>query len=575
MIGAPDVAFPRLNNISFWFNPPAFFLLILSTLVEQGAGLGWTAKLKRQSLNSARCGDILIKTHTIYASSLFKVPRYRCGDTLKSHRYVKKVFFHDNPICKEPRFGEAPLLAIGPGFAAREGRVSEKRGLEARVNKRGIADRGISFVQDWVKDLVQDYNVMVRLSAWFKTLFTKPNTLFLYVLSHQRLHVELIKLKILHASNPLGGPFLGFARCGEPVGPLWVPLGALKNDYKGVLSSYPKRKKMLMMLKGFHILTTRVYLTHHTPCVGTKSCHNKTIKEPLQGLGNLDSEFIEWLVGFTDGNGTFSMSKDAGKKNYTLSFMLAQSKYNIRVLYYMKSKLGYGSVTDMGKNCAQYRIRDKQVLSNVIIPIFDSYSLHTHKAWDYYLFKFALFSDNVRFTDQLISSKTSNVKDIPSLRNITYNLSSEHTQRPFTKAWLVGFIEAEGSFFITQKEANRYVHSFGVTQNDENQSFPGVPKGDWAPLKRIRSLFGISAKLKPNKRGAWSVETSNSRCIENIIEYFKYQFKGVKAVEFRIWSRTYHKFKGNSPQLKRVQALLNRIRNRHKITPDTSKHLSS
>jgi cytochrome c oxidase subunit 1 len=45
MIGAPDVAFPRLNNISFWLNPPAFFLLILSTLVEQGAGLGWTAYL--------------------------------------------------------------------------------------------------------------------------------------------------------------------------------------------------------------------------------------------------------------------------------------------------------------------------------------------------------------------------------------------------------------------------------------------------------------------------------------------------------------------------------------------------
>ncbi len=40
MIGAPDVAFPRLNNISFWLNPPSFALLLLSTLVEQGAGLG-------------------------------------------------------------------------------------------------------------------------------------------------------------------------------------------------------------------------------------------------------------------------------------------------------------------------------------------------------------------------------------------------------------------------------------------------------------------------------------------------------------------------------------------------------
>lgn len=37
------MAFPRLNNISFWLNPPALALLLLSTLVEQGAGTGWTA----------------------------------------------------------------------------------------------------------------------------------------------------------------------------------------------------------------------------------------------------------------------------------------------------------------------------------------------------------------------------------------------------------------------------------------------------------------------------------------------------------------------------------------------------
>jgi heme/copper-type cytochrome/quinol oxidase subunit 1 len=61
MIGAPDVAFPRLNNISFWLNPPAFFLLILSTLVEQGAGLGWTAYLKgKLSLNTIICRKLLI-----------------------------------------------------------------------------------------------------------------------------------------------------------------------------------------------------------------------------------------------------------------------------------------------------------------------------------------------------------------------------------------------------------------------------------------------------------------------------------------------------------------------------------
>ena len=42
MIGAPDMAFPRMNNISFWLLPPAFLLLLLSAVVDGGAGVGWT-----------------------------------------------------------------------------------------------------------------------------------------------------------------------------------------------------------------------------------------------------------------------------------------------------------------------------------------------------------------------------------------------------------------------------------------------------------------------------------------------------------------------------------------------------
>jgi cytochrome c oxidase subunit I len=42
MIGACDMAFPRLNNISFWLLPPALILLLTSSLVEAGVGTGWT-----------------------------------------------------------------------------------------------------------------------------------------------------------------------------------------------------------------------------------------------------------------------------------------------------------------------------------------------------------------------------------------------------------------------------------------------------------------------------------------------------------------------------------------------------
>uniref|UniRef100_UPI0023D8B0C6 cytochrome c oxidase subunit I n=1 Tax=Parnassius honrathi TaxID=214010 RepID=UPI0023D8B0C6 len=42
MLGAPDMAFPRMNNMSFWLLPPSLTLLISSSIVENGAGTGWT-----------------------------------------------------------------------------------------------------------------------------------------------------------------------------------------------------------------------------------------------------------------------------------------------------------------------------------------------------------------------------------------------------------------------------------------------------------------------------------------------------------------------------------------------------
>uniref|UniRef100_UPI001EDF9E27 cytochrome c oxidase subunit I n=1 Tax=Turanoclytus namaganensis TaxID=2874582 RepID=UPI001EDF9E27 len=42
MLGAPDMAFPRMNNMSFWLLPPSLTLLIMSSIVESGAGTGWT-----------------------------------------------------------------------------------------------------------------------------------------------------------------------------------------------------------------------------------------------------------------------------------------------------------------------------------------------------------------------------------------------------------------------------------------------------------------------------------------------------------------------------------------------------
>lgn len=42
ILSAPDIAFPRINNMRFWLLPPSLFFLLFSSIVESGVGTGWT-----------------------------------------------------------------------------------------------------------------------------------------------------------------------------------------------------------------------------------------------------------------------------------------------------------------------------------------------------------------------------------------------------------------------------------------------------------------------------------------------------------------------------------------------------
>ena len=42
MLGVADIAFPRMNNLSFWLLIPAFIMLLLRRILDAGVGTGWT-----------------------------------------------------------------------------------------------------------------------------------------------------------------------------------------------------------------------------------------------------------------------------------------------------------------------------------------------------------------------------------------------------------------------------------------------------------------------------------------------------------------------------------------------------
>nr|AZL93271.1 cytochrome c oxidase subunit 1 [Helorus sp. ZJUH_2016017] len=42
MMMSPDMSFPRMNNLSFWFLVPSIFLMMSGSIIDQGSGTGWT-----------------------------------------------------------------------------------------------------------------------------------------------------------------------------------------------------------------------------------------------------------------------------------------------------------------------------------------------------------------------------------------------------------------------------------------------------------------------------------------------------------------------------------------------------
>ena len=70
MIGAPDMAFPRLNNISFWLLVPAFLLLLVSAMVGQGVGTGWTIYPPLSGIESHSGGSVDLAIFSLHLAGI-------------------------------------------------------------------------------------------------------------------------------------------------------------------------------------------------------------------------------------------------------------------------------------------------------------------------------------------------------------------------------------------------------------------------------------------------------------------------------------------------------------------------
>lgn len=269
-------------------------------------------------------------------------------------------------------------------------------------------------------------------------------------------------------------------------------------------------------------------------------------------------KFEKWLVGFTDGDGSFIIYRT--KNTYSLAFKISQHKYNKRILYYIKKNLGVGSVNEeKNTNMAQYSVYSREKLKKYIIPIFDEYPLLTRKYFNYKKFKEAFnilentdlsFKEKNELIEKLIILKP-NVNYINPIWSKLINKNS--IEEIMNKEWLIGFIEAEGSFYICKNILSYTYHFSLCQQNDEHL------------LNAIKIILKINANVYYYERDkCYYLQTKNKKSIKYIIFFVDGYLKGVKSLEFKLWKRAFNN-KYNKKKLEKIQLIMRNLRKKNSL----------
>lgn len=220
-----------------------------------------------------------------------------------------------------------------------------------------------------------------------------------------------------------------------------------------------------MLLKNrIHFLCIPVYLYGLEFLVKKNLLRNKNTTQQTRELVTLKpedlSDFYAWLVGFSDAEASFSINPVLGSDNLikkiTFMFTIVLHIDDLHVLEYIKTKLGVGRVRQDKDKCI-FSITNAEGIYR-LISVLDEYKLNSTKYLDYMNFKKA-FLFYITRDKVLLSSNTSeaiiltnqilNVKNSMNTKRTNTTLPSDHSI-VITKGWLLGYIEGDGSFFISR-----------------------------------------------------------------------------------------------------------------------------
>lgn len=170
--------------------------------------------------------------------------------------------------------------------------------------------------------------------------------------------------------------------------------------------------------------------------------------------------FQQWFVGFSDAESSFLIHKVLDKKGdiskFSFIFAIELHIDDLHTLEYIQNKLGLGNIRIYKDKCI-FTISDKQGVYE-LISIFDKFNLNTTKYLDYLNFKKAFVLYHERPRNIKVAKSKDLIQNLLELKGSMNKSRKIVTSEDYegkiniTKYWLLGFIEGDGSFFVSRTD---------------------------------------------------------------------------------------------------------------------------
>jgi NADH-ubiquinone oxidoreductase chain 3 len=238
---------------------------------------------------------------------------------------------------------------------------------------------------------------------------------------------------------------------------------------KNISIVIPSNKNNYSSLVSNRIITFNKY--YSTACIP-----DSDKSTGINLLSKDKSDFLNWFSGFTDAEGHFGIviyrNKDVGFR-----FIITLHLDDLEVLKYIKYELSSIIGKEVGliytseiRKLVTYTIQDFNIIKELIIPIFNFYSLRTAKYLDFkdwekgvLLKGNSLKQLNSKLSDNTLTQILKLKKGMNTGRTIINN--DILPDGPVNPYWLVGFCEGDSSFFIRESDLSP---RFAIIQNNKS-----------------------------------------------------------------------------------------------------------